>query len=656
MLLSRREWLYLLSLLIPFVVYSLALKALMVSSQDFKFGRLSSTLWIYVMWSDVFFILGYALLWIGLFAAARRGPLRWGVVVLFHATTILVVTVKTFAYQYFQETGTTLDYTIIALWLPRVDEIMPILLDGVPLSAWVLLVAVLFYAAWGPWLVTRFVVRWRRWMVRPSLAERPEKISVFGPLVPCLLALGFVSLSLQGRFDPVIEFLQLSGSEEIWQISKPLAKDQFVNVIVTAAEEMRHEEPPDVAADLVPENSPSASLAPTGSEQRNVALILLESTRAQSVTPYNKDLETTPFLDQLAKSSLVAERAYGSVPFTTKANVATHCGIFPYPVQLAFGLIPEAEKGGIPARCLPDLLKEQGYSTAYFMSAQKKQENWENLINNFGYAELYSRESMDEEGFEKVGGGAREDDIMLKPSEEWLTEQKESGKTFLATYMTSSPHHPYYVPKRYGEERFAEDEQLNNYLNAIRYQDFFLKNLFDQYKELGLYDDTVFVILGDHGEGFREHGIYSHGNVLYDESLKIPTLIHDPKRFENGARVTAPVNQLDILPSVADLLGYKIEGGVYQGSSILGPLPEDRALMFSCWEAGRCLASVKGTEKYIYYYDAQPEELFDLSEDPLEKHNLADDRGKEVEERRNELLAWRSKIDAFYRGPQRREE
>ncbi len=645
-----------LSLLVPFVVYNLALKALMLSSRDYKFEQ-SSIHWIYGIWSDVFFVLGFVLLWIGLFAAARKGTLRWGVVVLFHATTILVVMVKTFAYQYFQETGTTLDYTIIALWLPRADEIMPMLLEGVPPSGWVLLLAALFYAALGPWLVTRFVIRPRGWPVRASLAERPENISFFGPLVPCLLALGFGSLSLQNSFDQVNEFLQLGGDMAISGFSKPLARDPFVNVMVTAAEEVRHEEPPDVAADLAPENSPPARLLSTGSERRNVVLILLESTRAQSVTPYNEDLETTPFLNELSKSSLLAERAYGSVPFTSKANVATNCGIFPYPVQLAFGLVPEAERGGIPARCLPDLLKDQGYNTAYFMSAKKKFENWENLINNFGYDELYSRESMDEEGFEKVGGGAMEDDIMLKPSEEWLTEQKESGKPFMATYMTSSPHYPYLVPKRYGEERFAEDEELNRYLNDIRYQDFFLKNLFDQYKALGLYDDTVFVILGDHGEGFREHGIRSHGNVPYEESLRIPTLIHDPKRFENGARVTAPVSQLDILPTIADLLGYKIEeGGAYQGSSILGPPPEDRALMFSCWEAGRCLASLEGTEKYIYWYGAQPEELFDLSEDPLEKHNLADDRSKEVEERRNELLAWRSKIDAIYRGPQRREE
>jgi lipoteichoic acid synthase len=107
-LLSRRDWVYLLSLLVPLVVYNLALKAASVASQP------GLPLTLNLMWSDLFFNLGYALLWIGLFAAVRGGPLRWAVVVLFHVTTILVVIVSTCAHQYLQQTGTALDFGIIA--------------------------------------------------------------------------------------------------------------------------------------------------------------------------------------------------------------------------------------------------------------------------------------------------------------------------------------------------------------------------------------------------------------------------------------------------------------------------------------------------------------------------------------------------------------
>src|SRR5215212_5529330 len=411
-LLGRRDWVYVLSLLVPFVIYNLALKALVLSSRNVGGGpefEVSTPR-----------LLGYAVFWIGLFAATRKSSLRWGVLVLFHATTILVVMVKTIAYQYVRETGTTLDYTIFVLWLPRFNEIGSMLLQGVTFSAWVLLVTALLYAALGPLFVTRFVLRWRGWPNNSaSSIEGSERVALAVSLGLCLLALGLASLSLREDFNPYDEYLKLTGQESkrVTHLNKPMVRDPLANVIVSAAEELRREEPQYVADDPSLTDSPPASLLPTGSEQRNVALIFLESTRAQSVTPYNEDLETTPFMDELAKKSLLAERAYGSVPYTSKASVATNCGIFPNPVQVSYGLAPEANPGGIPARCLPDLLKDQGYSSAYFSTSAKNFENFGDLVGNFGYEELYSYESMDQESYSRLRGeGLSGDEAMLEPS------------------------------------------------------------------------------------------------------------------------------------------------------------------------------------------------------------------------------------------------
>jgi lipoteichoic acid synthase len=98
------------------------------------------------------------------------------------------------------------------------------------------------------------------------------------------------------------------------------------------------------------------------------------------------------------------------------------------------------------------------------------------------------------------------------------------------------------------------------------------------------------------------------------------------------------------------MLGYEVKDGEYPGYSLLRPLPKDRTLNFSCFHENQCLASIKGSEKYIYHYGNQPEELFDLSKDPLEKNNLASERSKEeMDKRRQDLLEWRSSVNAEYR-------
>src|SRR5215204_3591634 len=96
--------------------------------------------------------------------------------------------------------------------------------------------------------------------------------------------------------------------------------------------------------------------------------------------------------------------------------------------------------------------------------------------------------------------------------------------------------------------------------------DHFLQNLFEQYKELGLYEDTIFVLYGDHGEGFREHGRYMHGDNPYEEGLWIPMLIHAPGWFEGGERAKGLASQIDILPTVLDMLGYEVSNGNTQAT------------------------------------------------------------------------------------------
>ncbi len=621
--LGYRDWVYLFGLLVPFVVYNLALKASEISSRSDDYGLALS---LDLMRSDIFFNLGYALFWIGLFAAVRREPARWVMVLLFHATTIVVVFITTCAYQYFLNTGTTLDYAVIAEWAPKVEEIKPILTHDISYSAWILLLAALSYVTLGPWFIARVVGRWRGWPVRP--ASGMSVTSFLCSVGLWLLAAGLVSLSL------------LIGPGAA-SVGKAFARDPFVNVVLTGVQKATAEE----NGSAVEHSAANASLVPTPwTEKRNVVLIHLESTRAQAVTPYNKDLETTPFLDELADSSLLVEQARATLPRSSKSSVSVNCGIDPplYPG-------PEFEPDGIPVPCLAGLLRDQDYQTVFFASTANNMDNFGDVVQGFGYEEFYPLESMNAEGFQQTNTFGVEDDVMLEPSKEWLEERGD--EPFMAEYFTGTGHYGYECSSLpTGFRDYTEDEELNRYLNCVHYLDSFVEKLMDQYKEMGLYEDTIFVIFGDHGEGFGEHERYMHGDTIYEEGLHVPLLIHAPGLIEGGERIEGIANHADIMPTVLELLGYKVKDGEYPGYSLLHEPPEDRTLMFSCITDRKCMASIKGNEKYIYHYDNQPAEVFDLSEDPLEKNNLAGEYSQEeLDRRREELLQWASDVNAAYR-------
>jgi lipoteichoic acid synthase len=627
--LGGRDWVYLLALLVPLVVYNLTLKAIRIQVEEEH-----PSLWeaLGLIRSDLLFNLGYALLWIGLFALARRGLPRWLVLALFHASAVVVVAITTSAHFYFEETGSTLDLNIIVYSLTTLGEISDVIASVASPAVWALAVAVLCYAVLGPRVITWLIFRWRR--NRRATTRAPA--SRLGATVVCLAGVALASFSV-----PVE-----SGGASI-----SFSRDAVVNVLTSRVEYERLKEAA-ADADVSPREAPGNTwLEPTAqTEKRNVVLIHLESVRARSVTPYSEELQTSPYLNELAKESLVAERAYAVVPHTSKAIVSVNCGIEPHLVRK----ITEADPGGVPARCLADLLKEQGYDTVWFSSATEDFEDRPDLVKNFGYDEFYPFESMNKEGFQKSNYFGYEDDIMLEPSREWLQEHRD--KPFLATYLGVTGHHDYRPIDRYGSKDFAEGDALNRYLNEVRYLDFFVKNVIEQYKQMGLYDNTVFVIYGDHGEGFGEHDLFQHDNTIYEEGIRIPLIIHDPGRFSSGERVETLTGEMDILPTVFDLLGYEIKGGEYPRRSLLATPDENRRLFFGCFDAYRCLATLKGEEKYIYFFGDRPEEVYDLSSDPSESHDLADERGsEELKERRTEVLAWYSRVNAMYEEPTSRQ-
>jgi lipoteichoic acid synthase len=614
-LLIREDWIYILSLLVPVCVYNVVLKVWRVATQFEVPGPLG---FLDQVRSDLLFNLGYAVLWIGIFAMVRRRVPRILALEFFHVFSILVVVLTTCAHVFFLKTGSTLDLSFVLSSLSSIGEIWGAITSETKLMHWIVIPIAVLYGTVGPAVVTRLATH--SWHVPPGRnVGRPRA----GVLSTYLAALCLFSLSLVPS---------ATGAGNAF--SRDVVANMIVSEIATPEVEVK------LAAGSLPTDTEFVPTPQTN--RRNVVIVFLESTRAESTTPYNEDLDTTPFLDALSEESLMFERAYAVVPHTSKALVASLCGV-PPPLDTAK---TESEPGIIPARCLPDLLKEDGYRTVFFQSATEDFERRPQLVDNMGYEDFFATQDMRKEGFEETNYFGYEDNIMLDPSREWLEENGD--EPFLATYLTATGHHQYVVPQRYGKKRFVEDEEFNRYLNTMRYQDFFLMNLFAQYRDLGLYEDTIFIVLGDHGEGFDEHGLKQHDNTIYEEGLRIPFVIHQAGRWEGGEWIEPAVSEMDVLPTVADLLGYRIEGGTYPGASMLDP-PEHRTLRASCYHVRTCLASIRDGEKYIYNYGNKADEYFDLSEDPKERHNIIESQSEEkIEALRDDLLRWEGKVEALY--------
>ena len=124
-------------------------------------------------------------------------------------------------------------------------------------------------------------------------------------------------------------------------------------------------------------------------------------------------------------------------------------------------------------------------------------------------------------------------------------------------------------------------------LEAIRHQDAFVGALHKGLKEVGALEDTLLIILGDHGEAFGEHKIYEHDAVPYEEVIWTPVLLSGPEWLGAPRRISGLRSHLDFLPTVLEILGAQWEGRLPGRSLFSSPGHEE--IFVSCWNRGDCL-------------------------------------------------------------------
>jgi lipoteichoic acid synthase len=620
---SRASLAWVAGLCLPLFALSLHFKLLRIARRHLDLGPRELA---ELLLSDLTTVAAWAAVSMGLVAWGERRAVRTLVRAGLQVGAVLYASLLLGAHGYFMSTGSSLDYPMLAFSLANLRETAEVIGSaGSPgrmaaYAATVVAVAVL------PWAFALAVKR------PPDFTRASDRWLT--------LLHGW---SLAGMCLAVA-----IGVQSEW--GRDLARDPFLNIALTFGQQQSFDEDD---RDLVAR----ARARPTGArdiksgahtQKKNVVIIMLESTGAAATSLYGPHA-TTPFLAELARESLLVERMYAVEPHTSKALATTLCGIEPRP---GIGTA-EAVPGGILGTCLPQLLGTQGYRTTFMQAATRNFESRPQLVRNMGFDAFESGDQMSHQGLARANYFGWEDRILLGPLSAFLERSRRDGRPFLLAVLTNQPHHEYRPVRSYGSAKFSHDETIDNYLNAVRYDDFLLRDVFARFEAAGLLESTIFLILGDHGEGFGEHDRYAHDDTIYEEGLRIPMLVHAPGDARARGRLPGIHNELDVVPTVLDLLGFEIGEGGYVGRSLFADGPP-RVLYAACYNDDKCVARFEGDLKFIHHFGRQKDELFDVVKDPRELRNLARVTLTDVEPLRADVLDWYRQTRVMYRDVTRR--
>lgn len=221
------------------------------------------------------------------------------------------------------------------------------------------------------------------------------------------------------------------------------------------------------------------------------------------------------------------------------------------------------------------------------------------------------------------------DDKVLPVGETATPEDSDAQPAFLRRSLGSAE------GARMARDHSFLRDWLRDYYRLVTAQDRAVGSIRAALAEAGVADDTIIILMGDHGAFFGEHGFFGKW-LLHEESIRTPCLIHDPRRGASvgGTRRDEMVLEVDLAPTMLELAGLPVPEAM-QGRS-LAPLLDGPAeswrdevyLEHTYTHHGRIEASrgVRTTRwKYMRYFNQLPvvEQLFDLEHDPIERHNLA---------------------------------
>jgi arylsulfatase A-like enzyme len=421
-----------------------------------------------------------------------------------------------------------------------------------------------------------------------------------------------------------------------------------------------------------PRGSPRKSSAGLPPNTPNVILITLDTVRADHLSLYGYERDTTPNLKLLAEEATLYKNAVSAGNMTLSSHASIFTGLYPSWHHAHFDAgYDQARALDSKYTVLPEILADKGFDTIGIVSNYLFLSHGFGLDRGFAYHDPAGPPLMLTKSYVLRNAVRNLLALFLEPwqYDSIFRRAEEINDAALAVIDKQSPDHrrfflflnymdahgPYLPPGRFAtlypgrdsrmtarhygtmerqvlsEKRPLLDRErhhlISQYDGGIAYMDACLGTLIGQLKQRGLYDNTLLIITSDHGEAFGERAIMGHGLSVYQDEVHVPLIVKYP-RSTAKQEINHPVSLVDLVPTVLEELGYGIPKGL-QGHSLRGPVHDVMSESFmqpfvSRWNPKYLRAEqaiVSGSMKFIESSTGN-KELYDLSRDPNELHNL----------------------------------
>jgi arylsulfatase A-like enzyme len=434
----------------------------------------------------------------------------------------------------------------------------------------------------------------------------------------------------------------------------------------------------------------------------NVLLITIDTLRADRLGVYGYDPEISPHIDALAARGITFDQAIAQAPWTAPSVASFITSLYPTDLGIHYhnGLAGDLHVDEARVT-LAEALHDAGYHTQAFAT------NW-HIIAREGFNQgfdgfesirfdrlAFDRSALHERtlvwlmcqasttlcdrfdrGYDRLYDPGvvlwkRNDPLITQKGLEFLRWHKDE-RFFLWLYYIE-PHSPYSPPRSFrplpdeitpARERFLRQQSVSDlkgrqenirpvdlqamlslYDGEIAATDALVGQVMHELERQGLVENTLVILLSDHGEEFLDHGNFTHGHTLYDELVRVPFIISGPGVQTPGRTVQTQVRLLDLLPTVCDLAGVPVppEAKGHSLRPLLQGAEMDELAAFS-ESLHSSVFQIKSIRQdgYKLIYDPTYEtvELYDVRQDPREQVNLADAKPEIVEAMLPDLKTW----------------